>query len=188
MGKIEQEVHEKRRRVNLKKFILASIQLAGILSVGLIAPNVLGAMAKLGILPGRRQKELIQRSRVRLVKRGFLEYRDGMLSLTPIGEAALRRLELSEYKLRRPKRWDGLWRILIFDIPEKRRELRDKVRRTLSAIGFIRVQQSVWLYPYDCEDLVTLLKADFRIGKDLLYLVIERMEYDERYRSHFGLQ
>ncbi|MBI5742651.1 MAG: hypothetical protein HZA25_02340 [Candidatus Niyogibacteria bacterium] len=110
------------------------------------------------------------------------------MSLTPKGEAALRKLELNEYQICRPKRWDGKWRVLIFDIPEKRRMLRELVRRTLSAIGFIRIQDSVWLHPYDCEDLITLLKADFKIGKDLLYLVVEQMEYDARYRDHFDLK
>lgn len=118
---------------------------------------------------------------------GLLQYVDGTLRLTVKGEAALRRLELSEYRLKKPRRWDGRWRVLIFDIPERRRLLRDKVRNTLVAIGFVRAQDSVWIYPYDCEDLVTLLKADFRIGKDLLYLVVEKMEYDVIFKDHFGL-
>jgi DNA-binding transcriptional regulator PaaX len=188
MGKIEKEVRERHRRANIKKIILGTVAAAGILGVALVAPNALGAMAKLGIIPHGRQKEIVARSRTRLVRQGFLEYRNKMLSLTPKGEAALRKLELNEYKIQRPGRWDGKWRVLIFDIPEKRRTLRELVRRTLSAIGFIRIQDSVWLYPYDCEDLITLLKADFKIGKDLLYLVVEQMEYDARYRDHFDLE
>lgn len=187
MGKIEKDVRERHRRANIKKIILASVAVAGILGVGLVAPNVLGAMARLGILPHKRQKEAIASSRARLVQRGFLEYKNKMLSLTAKGEATLRRFELCDYRMKKPKRWDGLWRVLIFDIPEKRKRLRDQVRRMLLAIGFTRVQDSVWLYPYDCEDLIMLLKADFKIGEDLLYLVVERMEYDGAHREHFGL-
>ncbi|MBI5742774.1 MAG: hypothetical protein HZA25_02970 [Candidatus Niyogibacteria bacterium] len=187
MGKIEQQVAKNRQRANLKKIILGSVALAGILSIAMVAPNALGAMAKLGILPRPRQKEIINQSRDRLVMQGLLQYVDGTLRLTVKGEAALRRLELSEYRLKKPRRWDGRWRVLIFDIPERRRLLRDKVRNTLVAIGFVRAQDSVWIYPYDCEDLVTLLKADFRIGKDLLYLVVEKMEYDVIFKDHFGL-
>ena len=58
---------------------------------------------------------------------------------------------------------------------------------TLRDIGFIRLQNSVWVYPYDCEDLITLLKADFRVGKDVLYLVVEAMENDKEIRKHFRL-
>ena len=77
--------------------------------------------------------------------------------------------------------------MLIFDIPEKKRHLRYKVRSTLSAVGFTRLQDSVWIYPYDCEDFVTLLKADFRIGKDLLYMIVDSLENDTWLRKKFNL-
>ncbi|MBI5742650.1 MAG: hypothetical protein HZA25_02335 [Candidatus Niyogibacteria bacterium] len=68
MGKIEKEVRERHRRANIKKIILGSVALTGILAIGMVAPNALGAMAKLGIIPHRRQKEIIARSRTRLVR------------------------------------------------------------------------------------------------------------------------
>jgi hypothetical protein len=187
MGKIEEQVAKKCRRDDMRRLILGSVALAGIIATGLVAPNVLGAMSKLGFLSYRRQNESINRSRDRMVRQGLLKYYDKKLRLTQKGEVALHRLELSDYHIQKPKRWDGRWRVLIFDIPEKRRGLRDKVRRTLMHIGFIRAQDSVWIYPYDCEDLITLLKADFKIGKDLLYLVVEQMEYDVIYKKHFEL-
>lgn len=50
-----------------------------------------------------------------------------------------------------------------------------------------RLQDSVWIYPYDCEDLVALMKADLRIGADVLYMIVERLERDKYLRRHFGL-
>ena len=61
------------------------------------------------------------------------------------------------------------------------------MRRTLTAVGFVRLQDSVWLYPYDCEDLIVLLKADFKIGKDLLYLIVDSLENDTAFRKFFGI-
>jgi DNA-binding transcriptional regulator PaaX len=187
MGKMEEQVAKNRRRANIRKIILGSVALVGILSIGLIAPNALGAMSKLGILPRRRQGEIINRSRDRLIQQGLLKYEGSKIALTPKGEAELRHLELADYEIKKPRRWDGRWRVLIFDIPEKKKSLRDKVRCTLSGIGFRRAQDSVWIYPYDCEDLITLLKADFKIGKDVLYLVVEQMEYDRIHKEYFGL-
>ncbi len=97
-------------------------------------------------------------------------------------------LEQSDFKIQKPKRWDKKWRVLIFDIRERQRGIRDKLRRALINIGFARLQNSVWIYPYDCEDLVTLLKADFRIGKDILYLVVDELEFDRPILKHFGLE
>ena len=55
-------------------------------------------------------------------------------------------------------------------------------------IGFVRLQDSVWVYPYDCEDLIVLLKADFKIGKDVLYMIVDEMEGDTHLRKEFGLR
>ena len=54
-------------------------------------------------------------------------------------------------------------------------------------IGFLRLKDSVWVYPYDCEDLVTLMKADFKIGKDILYIIAETIENDSWLKKEFGL-
>ena len=55
-------------------------------------------------------------------------------------------------------------------------------------IGFMRLQDSVWIYPYDCEDLIALFKADSKIGKDILYMIVEALEYDEPVKSYFGFK
>jgi hypothetical protein len=188
MGKLEEGSRKRTRRANIKKLVLASAAVAGGISVSLVAPGVLGAMGKLGLIPSARQLEIIKRSRSRLVVRGLLTYQDNLLHLTPRGEKVLRRLELCDFRLQRPKRWDYKWRVLIFDIPERRKSLRPKIRYTLKAIGFVRLQDSVWVYPYDCEDLITLLKADFKIGKDLLYLIVDSIENDASLKNHFGIK
>src|SRR3989344_7036412 len=142
MGKQEMESKKKARRTNLRKIILSTVQVAGLLSVAVVAPNVIGAMGKLGLLPTARQGEFIKTSRNRLVQKGLLAYQGGLLRLTPAGERALRRMKLEDYGSRKPKRWDKKWRVLIFDIPERRRGLRETVRRTLATIGFERLPDS----------------------------------------------
>ena len=41
--------------------------------------------------------------------------------------------------------WDGKWRIVIFDIPEQKRLIRDLFRRNLKKWGFKHLQKSVWI-------------------------------------------
>jgi len=187
VGKLEENYRRRKKRADLQKIVLSTVAAAGMMSVGLLAPNVLGAFAKLGLIPTRRQTDSIRAARNRLVHQRLLGWEGNNLRLTEKGERALRSLEVRGYKLPKPKRWDNRWRVLIFDIPEKRKSLREKVRRTLASIGFVRLQDSVWIYPYDCEDLVTLLKADFKIGKDVLYMIVDTLEYDTPFRSKFGL-
>lgn len=189
MGEIEKVVNQRRHVKNLQNIVLGTIATAGVLSVALLAPNVLTAFQKLGLIPCSRQKEIIQMTRKRLVKEGYLAYTiGGLLQLTAKGKHRRAQLSAREYGLTKPKRWDGKWRVLIFDISERKKVLREKVRRSLITIGFVRLQDSVWVYPYPCDDLITFLKADFAIGRELLYLVVESMEYDRHLREQFGLK
>lgn len=184
---LEKEVSLRKKRVDLKKIILQTVTSVGIISVAVVAPNVLVAMKKLGLLPKERQKEFIDASRERLIENGFLEYRNGMLSITNKGEVyLLKETAYDKLKDKKKKKWDGKWRVLIFDIPEQRKAIRERVRNTLISIGFMRLQDSVWIYPYDCENLIILLKADLKIGKDVLYMIVEALEYDKPVRSYFG--
>lgn len=188
MGVLETESRKRTRNRNIQKIVLQTVAAAGVLSVALLAPNALQAFKQIGLFPKRRQKEIFNSSRSRLVKAGLLAYDGKFLRLTSKGEAKLRQLELRDYKLTKPKRWDKKWRILIFDVPEKHRGIRDKIRNTITAVGFMKLQKSVWVYPYDCEDFVNLIKVDFKIGKDLLYLIVDSIESDKFIKEYFQLQ
>lgn len=187
VGIMEKESKRRTKHDNLRKAILKSVAVVGLLSVALVAPNALQVLKDLGIPINLRQNETINRSRKRLVEKGLLKYtKKGFLELTPAGEKELKKLELADFRVNIPRRWDKKWRVLSFDI-HRSRTTRDGIRNTLRSIGFRKVHQSLWAYPYDCEDLVTLLKADFKIGKDLLYMIVDSIENDRELKSHFGL-
>ncbi|OGG55164.1 CRISPR-associated endonuclease Cas2 [Candidatus Kaiserbacteria bacterium RIFCSPHIGHO2_02_FULL_49_11] len=188
MGTKEIESRKRKRRGDLKLMVLQSIMAAGLLRVAALAPNVIGAMGKMGLLPSKQQANSIHNARRRLVAEGLLVYKDNNLCVTERGERALRLLEIKNYPIKKPRRWDGRWRVLIFDIPERKKRVREQVRRTLHTIGFIRLQDSVWLYPYDCEDIITLFKADLGVGREILYMIVDTLEYDTPYRKHFALK
>ena len=187
MGQLEETSKKRTRNQNLKLLVLGSVALAGVLAIGLVAPNVLGAMGKLGLALKFREEEYIGGARRRLKKQGFLEERDGFLRITSKGETHLRKLMISLARPTRLKRWDHKWRILIFDIPEKRKGLRARIREHLIAARFMRLQHSVWIYPYPCEEFVALLKAEMKVGKNLLYLIVDTLEGDRELRREFEL-
>ena len=187
MGKLEENNKRRVRRGEIQKLILDSVKLAGVLSIGLVAPQVIGAMGKLGLLPNKRQDEIVRSSASKLVKKGLLVYQNGKYELTEAGEKKLRLWELQDYKFKHPQRWDKKWRVIIFDIPEKKRKARDQIRSLFVSAGLYRLQDSVWVYPYDCEDIIGLLKTDIGVGKDLLYMIVDEIENDKHLRENFGL-
>ena len=187
MGELEEENKKRVRRGEIQKLILDSVKIAGILSIGLVAPQVIGAMGKLGLIPNKRQDEIVRSSASRLAKKGLLLYKEGEYELTQDGEKKLRQWELQSYRLKRPQKWDKKWRVIVFDIPEKKKKVRDQIRNIFVSAGFSRLQDSVWVYPYDCEDIVGLLKTDFGVGRDLLYMIVYEIENDKHLREEFGL-
>lgn len=61
-------------------------------------------------------------------------------------EKTYRDFSLSKWQ---EKKWDGKWRVVIFDIEEKSRKKRDLLRLKLRELGFGMIQESVWISPYD---------------------------------------
>lgn len=187
MGKLEKESRKRGKRKNLQQAILTTIGTVGILGAAVLAPNVLGAMVKLGIIPNRRQKEYISSSASKMVRKGLIRYNGKFYVLTSAGKQQLHRWELVNFKFNKPKKWDGKWRVVIFDIPDKKRRIRDQIRSLFKSAGLYLLQESVWVYPYDCEDIIALLKTDFGVGKNLLYLIVEELENDKYLRQEFNL-
>ncbi len=192
MGILENEARGRRRRRNVKKAILATVGAAGVLAVAMIAPNIFQALPR---LTGDKYK-LAYRAKTaagRLAQQGLVKFstRGGMryIEITNKGRRALILEEAKSHSQKaRPRRWDHRYRIVMFDLPEYRKTIRDRLRFFMRRYGFLRLQDSVWVYPYDCEELVALLKAELRVGKDVLYAIVESIENDGWIKKHFALR
>ena len=194
MGKMEEEVKKQVRATKLQHAILTSIKAAGILSVALLAPNAFRMFEMLG---GKKWKQkLLKSSAARAVSRladaGLVVFENAKngktLRLTEKGRQKLSLAEARNFRLKKPKRWDNKWRMVIFDIQEDRKVLRNTLRDTLRQVGFTKLQHSVWVYPYDCEDLIVLLKTDCELGREVLYVIADKIENDRALRQTYNLQ
>ena len=76
----------------------------------------------------------------------------------------------------------------MFDIREERKQVREQLRILLSGAGFLRIQDSVWIYPYPCDDFIALVRTHLRSGTgEMLSFVAEALEADRKLREHFKL-
>ncbi|MDD2764363.1 MAG: PaaX family transcriptional regulator C-terminal domain-containing protein [Opitutaceae bacterium] len=102
--------------------------------------------------PQRFERKLAQFARV-----GWLEDVHGTASteriirLTAAGRRAALGGRDPEACWRRP--WDGRWRLVLFDVPETQRALRQRLRQKLRALGFGYLQNSAWISPDPVEAL-----------------------------------
>ncbi len=190
MGNIEHAVRKRVKKQNIQRAILAAIKVAGILSLAMMAPNTLQLLK---YAPGMRSRYAtrVSESLRRLESKGLIKIEGRgprqQARLTKRGESLLARLEIGSARYKPPARWDRRWRIVMFDIAESRRPDRDRLRHLLVSIGFHKLQDSVWIFPYDCEDVVALLKADFALGREVLYVVTDQVEGERWLRGLFKL-
>jgi|SRR3989344_917656 len=191
MGVVEKEARQLRQWGMFQKSMLAAVAIGGLIAVAAVAPNAIQLLRHFpGYKKGARFNYQAKSALGRLVAKGLVVFvEEGGKRYARITEKGERVLEAETLRggATKKRRWDRRWRVVIFDIPERRKSVRARLRRFMDGYGFIRLQNSVWVYPYDCEDLIALAKAEFRIGADVLYMVVERLERDNRLREHFSL-
>jgi len=98
--------------------------------------------------------------------------------------------------------WDGKWRIISYEIPETKREIRDRLRRQMQGWGLGPWHRSFWLTPHpiinDLKDLIgakeeekyfQAFEADHIFGdrEILIEKVWEKSKLDQRYRQMFKI-
>ena len=190
MGKLEEESRKRKKKKDIQNAVLATIAITGLLAFAAITPN---ALRLLEYLPNEKYNLKYRMKSVagRLVAKGYVKWveRDDKKYLR-ITDAGRKALEFEQAKValkNQKKKWDGRWRMIVFDIPERRGYIRARLRAYMNEIGFVRLQDSVWVYPYDCEDFVALLKVELKIGKDVLYAIADTIEHDKGLRQQFNL-
>lgn len=131
-----------------------------------------------------------QTSLHRLKTKGLVKKTGNIYCLTSKGkkEAFLAFInnEVSMFKLN-PQAWDGKWRIIFFDIPEKKRKYRDYLRFIIRTIGFKEFQKSIWIYPHSVPSFLKDLLFEENIKQYTRLITTNEIEYDKDLRAKFSL-
>lgn len=127
---------------NLGDFILLWVGFAE--EIGpLGSAGSMSMMKRLDLRLGGYDPDALHRNFYKLRERGWL---DPDWKLTKEGWKRLKSI-LPEYK--KTPVWDDKWYIVSFDIPETYRLKRNAFREKLKKLGFGRLQDSVWISPYN---------------------------------------
>lgn len=178
----------------MKNLLLRSLVGAGVISIALVAPKMTRLLKELD-RPAKNRAQLYRRITQginRLERAGLVavsgDYGKRRIEITEKGHEVMQQVEFGEYAIPEPAFWDGKWRVLIFDINERRRRTRDQLRRLLDGAGFVRIQDSVWVYPYACDEFVSLVRAHLKSGVgEMRFFTAEALESDKALREHFRL-
>lgn len=178
----------------MRNLILRTLAAGGVMSIALVAPKTLKLLKKLDRATAnraglyRRITQAITDLEYAGLVRTSGERGHRRVVLTKKGLARIKSVFATEYRIPIPAFWDGKWRVVIFDIREKRRRVRSQLRLLLSNAGFVRLQDSVWVYPYPCDEFIELVRAHLRSGTgEMLSFIAEALESDRHLRDHFNL-
>lgn len=121
----------------------------------------------------------------RLEKQKIVEIDDGVVKITGKGKLKVLKFDLEDMKLK--NKTDGRWRLIIYDIANLRKSQRELFRLMLKKLQFLRVQKSVYLTPFVCDDEIEYLRQVFGVGDEVLVIKVSSFENDDAYRKYFGI-
>lgn len=119
----------------------------------------------------------------------YKEDNDGNIKiiLTKEGQKKALQFKFDEMEIKKPAKWDKKWRIVIFDIPERKKKAREALRRKLKDLGFRELQKSVFVHPFECEEEVDFTVEVFQIRSCVRFIRAESITNEEQLKLKFKL-
>lgn len=108
--------------------------------------------------------------------------------LTPKGQEKLEKTGVAIKVPKKVIKWDGVWRLLIFDIPEEKKSTREYLRRELKARSFYMLQLSVWITPYEVDEELQEIIEDIGARYYVRFMVVKEINYEKDLLRFFKLQ
>lgn len=115
----------------------------------------------------------------------FIEKKKKYIELTGKGKSKIQKISFDKIRLKRPKRWDGSFRVVIFDIPKKFNTQRDIFRHKLENLGFIRIQKSVYLNPFPCAEEIKEISKRLNISEYVLIMISDIIQTEKQIINEF---
>ncbi|PJE69272.1 hypothetical protein COU96_00645 [Candidatus Shapirobacteria bacterium CG10_big_fil_rev_8_21_14_0_10_38_14] len=132
------------------------------------------------------KEEIRKIYRSKLVKKQI--NKDGSVTFVLTDKGKLKALTYRFEEMRIDKKdWDGKWRILTFDVPEKVRWGRDALRDKIKKLGFYELQKSVFVYPYNCKDEIDFIIEFFNIRKYVRFGILETIDNEKHLKEIFKI-
>lgn len=176
------------------KEILYWIAVSGMVAIAMTSPylgiNLLKQLGKSQKGKSNKRKMLNAFYRLRKSKLVILREKENgvfVVELTEKGKRKVKEMQWDDVCPQQLQQWDGVWRIVIFDIPNKKKIGREAFRNKLKEWNFYQIQESVWVYPYPCETEINLLGEVLGLSSYVNFIEAKRIMNDVEARAYFKL-
>ncbi|OHA12486.1 MAG: hypothetical protein A3J10_01600 [Candidatus Sungbacteria bacterium RIFCSPLOWO2_02_FULL_54_10] len=110
------------------------------------------------------------------------------MKLTKRGADIILRKSFNAMRIGPAEKWDGIWRIVMFDIPNRHKWARDALRGRLQAMGFYRMQESIFIFPHPCDEEISFLTDILSVASYVRLVSTRDISNDTDLREHFALK
>jgi DNA-binding transcriptional regulator PaaX len=149
-----------------------------------VLPNI--AQLIKPFLKDRKPNE-IEKIWKRLVDKKIIELGGENFQLSAKGKMLLKEIQFHEIEIKKPSKWDGIWRLVSYDVPQIQNTDRDSFRLTLKRWGFYQIQASLWVYPYECKEEVAVAAEFFNIAPFVIVMLTDVLPNEELVEDFFSL-
>lgn len=126
--------------------------------------------------------------RERLVERIENENGSTRIVITEKGREKALEFKIHTMRIAKPSRWDGKWRVVMFDVPEKKKRHRDVLREKLQDLKFLELQKSVLVHPYPCLDEINFIVEYYGMRKFVRCAEMINLTNEAELKLHFKLK
>lgn len=128
----------------------------------------------------------------RLYKSKMVDFRESrddtvLAVLTDKGKRRILKYNLDKIEIEKPARWDKLWRLVVFDIPEDKNLGRKALAAKLKELGFYPMQKSVFIHPYECKDEIDFITEIFELAPYVRFLRVKDIDIELDLKDRFRL-
>ena len=109
------------------------------------------------------------------------------IRITGRGIERVKKFDIDNLKIKPMKKWDEKWRIVIFDIPNKKKNARNILRSKLVELGFYGVQKSVYVCPWNCIDEIIFLRRILDIDGYVSIFLADAIDAEMGLRKMFNI-
>lgn len=181
---------ERSKKYEIAKIILAAVAIAGVLVIVVTLPGLAVAFKPFfqnKDYPGDKLKRSLRNlEKQRLISMTY-EGDKTVIKLTKEGREKLLKFKLDEMQIKPQKKWDKKWRLVTFDIPIDYNYNRNAFVWKLKELGFKKMQKSVWICPYPCEDEIDFLKEIYRVRSFVRVVTAEKIDIQSDLFKKFSL-
>jgi len=147
----------------------------------LIAPSYLGTRAFRRPIKKYLEKRIVDHAtffqRIQYLKRQgyietFIEGKEKYVELTSKGKKRANELLIEDLKINRPQKWD-------------KKHNRDIFRERIINLGFIQIQKSVYVYPFECAQEIAFVANYLLVQKCVTIMISEIIQGEEKIVNEF---